>query len=762
MPFSFRQYFAASLLLITGSCNLMSGQQKRILTPEICTSIRYLERGGLSRESSLQESPDHTKLAYVVQLPDIANNETHSALYITPVGINEGREQKPVLTSERISELQWLPDNRHIAALVQDHGKTALALIDSATGDLSVISNLTEDVDDYSMDESGDVFAVSVGVTAPHDTSKISKGEIERGYRVVPTPEGNAGSWRMRQIHILKRSSKGLWDQSGPLTFISPLSRKAFSSLKAGNGMDLSLSPDGTHLLVDNMEDVKNLPSRWQESPYVAWLGHNFAFIIVDYVYDLTTKKVAVLFESPLVRDHTVWSPDSRSFARVALPPVGSTWEKLDVEQGVPNDHNTHLFTVNIQTGAVSEVLRRAEQVPLLWTASGDLLIRAENGTVRTLKQDGNQWNEKGSFQIPLPSQSSHSQLITDGTRFFGDYQDVSTAPQLFEYSTKTAKVTVLVRLNPQVDDLLLPQVQRIQWKTSTGFQANGVLLLPPDYDPTRRYPLVIENGSILYSGDFACDSGMSHVSSFVRGMLADAGIIYLMRSWPGNDNWERNVYPKGYPGGIAEAAFKMDLVESAVQYLDGRKMIDPSNVGLIGFSRGGWYTEYALTQSRIRYRAVTVTDNVEYAYGAYWYMHADRGFQIFDAMYGGPPYGDSLQNWKDYSISFNTEKIHTPLLKEVMGYGLKEDDQQRPPNNLSMHFELFTALSRQNKPVEMYYYPNEEHQVEHPVARISSLQRNIDWFRFWLQGYERPDPEDPDQYKRWKLMRMQEQSDQP
>ncbi|MEI9978380.1 MAG: hypothetical protein WDN23_05165 [Edaphobacter sp.] len=41
-------------------------------------------------------------------------------------------------------------------------------------------------------------------------------------------------------------------------------------------------------------------------------------------------------------------------------------------------------------------------------------------------------------------------------------------------------------------------------------------------------------------------------------------------------------------------------------------------------------------------------------------------------------------------------------------------------------------------KPVELYFYPNEVHQLDHPKARVASLQRNVDWFRFWLQGYVR------------------------
>jgi dipeptidyl aminopeptidase/acylaminoacyl peptidase len=368
-------------------------------------------------------------------------------------------------------------------------------------------------------------------------------------------------------------------------------------------------------------------------------------------------------------------------------------------------------------------------------------------------------WVETSSLRVPLPEFSPNGPLTTDGTRFIGEYQEASTAPQLFKYDSATSQLKVIVRLNPEADEFILPQMQRIQWTTATGFHADGLLLIPPNYDPNRKYPLVIENGSILYNGDFVCDSGMSHVSSFVRGILADDGVMYLMRSNPSSDNPEQNFYPKGYPFGIAEAAFKMDLMESAIQYLDSRKMIDLQNVGIIGFSRGGWYTEYALTHSDIQFRAASVTDNVEYSYGSYWYLHSSGLMENDDATYGGPPYGETLKNWEKYSISFNTEKIHTPLLKEIMGYGLKDDNPQRPPNNLAVHFELFTALSRQNKPVEMYYYPNEQHQVEHPVARISSLQRNIDWFRFWLQRYERPNPEDPDQYKRWEAMRSRTSS---
>jgi hypothetical protein len=70
---------------------------------------------------------------------------------------------------------------------------------------------------------------------------------------------------------------------------------------------------------------------------------------------------------------------------------------------------------------------------------------------------------------------------------------------------------------------------------------------------------------------------------------------------------------------------------------------------------------------------------------------------------------------------------------------------------------ELFTLLTRQGNPVELYDYPRGSHPLDTPWERISSLQRNVDWFRFWMEGYERRNPEDKNQYTRWRDMRNKE-----
>jgi hypothetical protein len=263
-------------------------------------------------------------------------------------------------------------------------------------------------------------------------------------------------------------------------------------------------------------------------------------------------------------------------------------------------------------------------------------------------------------------------------------------------------------------------------------------------------------------SGWFACDAGESREPSQIPQPIASAGMLYLMRSYP--EDWnskdEMNHWPKGYPGGIGEAAFEMDVWDSAVEMLVDHGIVDKDKIGIIGFSRKGWTTEFMLTHGKTHFRAATISDNVQYSLGEYDLFHDLRTMNGYDAMYGGPPYGPSLNTWLRYSISFNLDRITTPVLMESMGYGEAYGNVTAPPLQLSSRFEVFVGLNRLKKPVELYYYPYEDHQPEHPRARLASMQRNLDWYRFWLQGYERPALESREQYARWHRFRDEQSTD--
>jgi hypothetical protein len=54
----------------------------------------------------------------------------------------------------------------------------------------------------------------------------------------------------------------------------------------------------------------------------------------------------------------------------------------------------------------------------------------------------------------------------------------------------------------------------------------------------------------------------------------------------------------------------------------------------------------------------------------------------------------------------------------------------------------------------DLYVFPNEPHLKFQPKHKLADYERNLDWFRFWLQGHEGPDPAKRAQYVRWDEMK--------
>src|SRR6266508_2187060 len=95
-----------------------------------------------------------------------------------------------------------------------------------------------------------------------------------------------------------------------------------------------------------------------------------------------------------------------------------------------------------------------------------------------------------------------------------------------------------------------------------------------------------------------------------------------------------------------------------------------------------------------------------------------------------------------ELSPALNASRVKAPLLVQVADseylYGL----------------QFYTTLKELEKPVEMIIFANEGHIKNQPKHRYEIYQRNLDWFNFWLQGKEDPDPAKREQYERWRAMR--------
>jgi hypothetical protein len=68
--------------------------------------------------------------------------------------------------------------------------------------------------------------------------------------------------------------------------------------------------------------------------------------------------------------------------------------------------------------------------------------------------------------------------------------------------------------------------------------------------------------------------------------------------------------------------------------------------------------------------------------------------------------------------------------------------------------WEPYAAMRYLHKPVDLVLINTDEHVLTNPAARLASQGGTVDWFRFWLQGYEDPDPAKAEQYRRWHALR--------
>lgn len=750
------RFFVLASLASAGM--FLHAEAKRPVSPADCITVRYL-LGDRSYRNPVQVSPSGGEVAYLVRTPNLETNHNDVSLYVKQVGSRSPESRKPLLVGSTVSQVHWLNDDRHLAVLMKDGETVVVATIDVQTGVHEVIARNRSDIVEYSIDGSGQHLAFGVDKPFAEVSTPVSESDAAHGYR-IPFQTPSTAFSPDGTIYSSERADGGRWSTPKLLKISSPVNSKSMTSFPYYDNLHLSMSPDGTQLLFTYQSGTA--PERWSRSPVVQDILNSGSQVSITILQDLRSGQTRLLVKSPYVYSLPLWGPDSSSFAYVGLSPVGSEWEAADIADHRRFGSAAHMFSINIRSEEVHEITTRLATIgaqPLSWDSAGHILVRTDKQTITEFEQNRNGWRSSRSFEVPFKNLFSFARLASNGRVVVGDYQDITTPPELFEFKLGDSVVAMTTKLNPQLDAVRLAPSEAIHWTMQDGYQLTGVLFTPPDYVRGAKYPLVIQTKP--YEGGFACDYGEADYPSFCPQPLASAGVMYLARTYPANWKQADDVvhYPKGYPGQLSEAAFQTQMWDAAVEALAARNLIDPKKVGIIGFSRSGWYTEFALAHGKTQFAAATAADNVQYSPNEYWLLHSDAILRGWDSMYGGPPVGGSLNNWIQYSLPFTLDRIHTPLLVEVMGYGVAYTNQLAPPSLLANHFDLLTGLNRLRTPVELYYYPNEKHQPEHPLARLASVQRNVDWYRFWLQNYERPDAEDRYQYVRWVHSRKQHQN---
>jgi dipeptidyl aminopeptidase/acylaminoacyl peptidase len=329
--------------------------------------------------------------------------------------------------------------------------------------------------------------------------------------------------------------------------------------------------------------------------------------------------------------------------------------------------------------------------------------------------------------------------------------QDLNTPPRLYAVELENGKTTGREALisdpNPGLlEEVALGKVEIVEGKLTGADTWRGYLFYPINHQPGRRYPLLIQSvyGAPVRS-EFTLyglgNLGPTPIACYPGQVMANREVAVL----------HVNVHMGQKFGTVEEAETRKQGLTAAAEHLIERGLVDPAKVGLAGFSRNGWYAEYSITHGGFPYAAVIAADNWDPSYSATMLFGF---FESAAAVNGAPAFGEGLKQWLEKAPGFNAERIAAPLLKiEQSTGGLF---------GVLSQWELVARMRFLDKPLEYYVMPNAakhgSHNTQNPGQIMAVQQRAVDWFDFWLNGYEDPDGRKTEQYAGWRKLRALQQ----
>ena len=650
-----------------------------------------------------------------------------------------------------INDWLWLADSSGVAYLdLTASGMKRLALADIRKKTVKPLTPLTEDVASFDIRDSQHFVYTIV------DPVEGKKWEEERSAAAV------VGTGRWFQGLLLSRNPMTdrflqriphLWAVAGG---------KPFEVKQDGTGVlfaeDLALSPDGSSLVMNL--PVADVPLSWETSyppPYPSdpdriHAGHHdmqrnpvHRFVWID----LRTGKAQNLTDGPISSAAGWWAdgrpgwssdgqavilpgvflPDTEKSSRPCiavfdLPSKTFTCvERLKgqtetgFEEGYHSINNPHFERGN----------KQRVQVPFI--DHGDKSYRR---TDYQRAADGI-WEVTGQFDNP--SEIGRNRLEVFVKQSFID------PPRLVARDGHSSRV--LWDPNSQLNDIELGEASIYTWRSKEGRTWKGGLFKPSHYQAGQRYPLVIQTHGFT-EGEFR-PSGV-FPTAFAARALASAGIVVL-----------QTAYPLGALCPVAtteESTCWVSTYEAAINQLVADGLVDLHRVGIIGFSHSCEGVTAMLTTSALPIKAASITDGVmtSYLQSMLTVDFNNNGIaDLGNSLVGAAPFGEGLQQWFKRAPGFNLDKVSTPLM--VVGEG--------PQSLLLMMWEPYAVLRYLKKPVDLLMLNTGEHVLTNPEVRMASQGGSVDWFRFWLQDYEDPDPAKAEEYARWReLRKLQEENE--
>lgn len=331
-----------------------------------------------------------------------------------------------------------------------------------------------------------------------------------------------------------------------------------------------------------------------------------------------------------------------------------------------------------------------------------------------------------------------------------------SEPPHLALLHLHEGSVTAFIDLNPEFARIRLGRIERLEWDTPSfswsgrGSPLNGVyparaygyVMYPPNFDAHRRYPLFVDPYT---ANGFEASAGGEHPLH----VYAANNMIVLNTAFPVPNDVIARLGP-GYMGKLYNSELSYPHLSmyaqstfDAIDLLIKRGFIDSSRIGIGGVSHGTFVPLY-MVQMQDRFAAVSVSSPTWGPHEYYWGTARLRRRDPDEYTEWRPrPEGAGADFWNGIDLAMHTPAIEAPILMNV------------PDFEIYALLRLMRHMEDSRLPFDTYVFTDETHFKHQPAHLYAIMQRNVDWFRYWLQDVEDPSPLKADQYASWRNLRV-------
>ncbi len=301
------------------------------------------------------------------------------------------------------------------------------------------------------------------------------------------------------------------------------------------------------------------------------------------------------------------------------------------------------------------------------------------------------------------------------------DYSDPATPPTLFTVASldRVADRSAWTKLydpNPQVAEMALGREVEFEWTSTDGKKVGGVLVYPVGYREGTRYPLIVA----IHGGPASADV-LRFNGGYGAQVYAGAGYAVLKPNYRGSTNYG-NAHRTDIVGDYFTLGY--DDIMTGVDALIAQGIVDGSQMGVLGWSAGGHWSNWILTQTD-RFKAISSGAGT-----MNWVsMYAQSDVQRNRQFYVGDDflYDDNFDTYMNQSPIKYIKNAKTPTMIHVV-----EGDPRVPsPQSVELHM----ALKQLDVPTELFMYPGRSHGIPDPRNRLVKSVSEMAWMDHYVRG---------------------------